>query len=119
LQVGGEQEAVTDPAPMDGVVTEQDWVHPAPTATTEGWDAVQVRGILLRTIPLFEFARELLPITSGHGRDYGLGGAFETEKSVCSDPAWPISREMFWMGPGFEEIKMMGGFFGQIRLFET
>ncbi len=65
LQVGGEQEAVMDPEPGNGVLSVQDCRHPAaPAPTTLGWDALHVKGTLLRTIPLFVFGREVLPIIS-------------------------------------------------------
>jgi hypothetical protein len=64
LQDGGEQEAVTEPAPGNGVEMAQDCKHPGATPTTLGWDALQVKGILLRTIPLFVLGKEVFPITS-------------------------------------------------------
>ena len=65
LQVGGEQEAVTDPGiRASGVVEPQDSRHPLGAAKTPGWDAVQVRGILLRTMPPLVFGKEVFPMTS-------------------------------------------------------
>ena len=64
LQPGGEQEAVTDPAPGKGVVIVQDCRQEEAALSTAGWDEVQVNGILLRTMSLLLFGRELFPITS-------------------------------------------------------
>jgi len=52
LQVGGVHEAVTEPEPAKGAESAQDCVHPAAAFNTAGWEALQVKGILLRTIPL-------------------------------------------------------------------
>jgi len=64
LQVGGEQEAVTDPAPGSGVLRAQDSMQPVASATTDGWDALQTRGILLSVTRVPESSKELFPITS-------------------------------------------------------
>jgi len=98
LQVGGEQEAVTDPAPGDEGVAVQDRVHPVLTGTTAGCEEVQVRGILLRTIPLPLLSRELLPITSVTVAMIVSEDPLVTENVVCCDPTWPNSSVMFWMG---------------------
>ena len=64
LQVGGEQEAVTDPAPDEGVESTQDSRQVPLTFNTVGWDAVQVRGILLRTTSPLVLGKEDLPMMS-------------------------------------------------------
>ena len=64
LQVGGVHEAVTEPEPAKGAERAQDCVHPEEAFNTPGWEALQVKGILLRTIPLKVLGKELLPITS-------------------------------------------------------
>src|SRR5215467_14911158 len=64
LQVGGLQEAVMEPPPGNAVAAVQDCVHPEPAFTTVGSDAVHVRGILLRVVPLELLGREVFPITS-------------------------------------------------------
>ena len=64
LQVGGEQDAVTDPAPGEGVERAQVCRHAAAVPTTPGCEALQVKGTLLRMIPLFVLGKDVLPITS-------------------------------------------------------
>jgi hypothetical protein len=64
LQVGGVHEAVTDPEPAKGAESVQDCVHPEAAFNTPGWEALQVKGILLRTTPLKVLGKELFPITS-------------------------------------------------------
>jgi hypothetical protein len=64
LQLGGVHAAVTEPEPAKGAESAQDSVHPEALFNTPGWEALQVRGILLRTIPLKVLGKELLPITS-------------------------------------------------------
>jgi hypothetical protein len=64
LQVGGEQEAVTEPDPGDGVERTQLWMHPVAVANTPGCEALQVRGILLSTIRPLTLGREVYPIKS-------------------------------------------------------
>src|SRR5579872_2910375 len=64
LHVGGEQEAVMVPAPGDTVVRAHVLVQDEPTFNTPGCEAVQVRGILLRTTPPLVFGKVLLPMTS-------------------------------------------------------
>lgn len=100
LQVGGEQEAVTDPDPGAGVVMAQDSEHPPGADNTPGWDEAHVRGILLRTIPPLVFGKEVFAMTS-----------VRTALTVCPVPlavtnvVWPdccvpasISRAMVWIG---------------------
>jgi hypothetical protein len=98
LQIGGEQDAVTEPAPGSGVETVQDSWQPVPTETEAGCDADQVRGILLRTLPFPTFCREVFPSTSVTVATRVSEVPLETEKFVCNDPAWPSSNVMFWMG---------------------
>src|ERR1019366_7997752 len=102
LQFGGEQEAVTDPEPANGVERAQDCRHPAAVPITAGWGALQGKGIFFRMIPLFLLGKELFPITSVR-----TAVAFceviplEVTKLVwlvCCDPARPTSRVMLWMG---------------------
>src|SRR5258708_3662993 len=64
LQVGGEQEAVTDPDPDDGVERPHDSWHPLGADNTPGCEALQVRGMLVRTIPPLVFGKEEFPMTS-------------------------------------------------------
>ena len=64
LQLGGEQDAVTDPEPGDGVEIVQDCRHVPVGVTTPGSVPVQVKGILVSTTPLFVFGREVLPMMS-------------------------------------------------------
>jgi len=109
LQVGGEQEAVTDPAPGDRVETAQDSMHPAPAAMTPGCDEVQVRGTLLRTIPLFVLGRELFPIASVIVAMTVSAVPLVTAKSVCCDPARPNSSATFWIGHVSKKSKTTGG----------
>ena len=101
LQVGGEQEAVTDPEPADGVDREQDCKHPPPVAITAGCDALQVKGILLRTTPLLVFGKELLPMMSVRTAVTVWAVPLEVTKvvwPVCWVPAGPSSRVMLWIG---------------------
>src|SRR5271157_2483406 len=109
LQVGGVQDAVTDPAPGDVVVTGQESVHAVPAATTAGCEAVQVRGILLRTIPPSVLGRELFPITSVTVAKTVSEVPLETAKEFCSDPGWPTSRIMFWMGQVSKKVRSLPG----------
>ncbi len=109
LQVGGEQEAVTDPAPAEGVEAVHESVQPVPREIAAGCDALQVSGILLNVTPLVVFARELLPITSVTVAITVCEVPLETAKLVCSDPAWPISRAMFWIGHVSKKSKTTGG----------
>src|SRR5208283_3631180 len=83
LQVGGEQEAVTDPAPGNGVLMAQDSVQPVASCTTAGWDAVQVRGILLRVTVVPESSKELFPITSVKIAFAVCAVPLEVTKLVC------------------------------------
>ena len=64
LQVGGEQEAVTDPAPGEGVESTQDSRQVPLAFNTAGWDADQVRGILPRTTSPLVLGNELFPMMS-------------------------------------------------------
>ena len=64
LQVGGEQEAVTEPEPANGVESPQDCRHPLAGCTTAGCDALQVNGILVRMSPLLVLGKELIPMMS-------------------------------------------------------
>src|SRR5580700_576823 len=65
LQVGGEHEAVTLAEPGVDRDRVQDWVHPeADTPMDPGCDEVQLRGILLSTIPPSVLGRELMPMMS-------------------------------------------------------
>jgi hypothetical protein len=64
LQDGGEQDALTAPDPGNEVVRVQDCRHPELAPTTTGCDAVQVREILLRTMPPLVLGKELLPMMS-------------------------------------------------------
>src|SRR5438552_12686284 len=101
LQVGGEQEAVTDPPPGSGVESEQDCWHPALTFRTPGCEALQVKGILLRTMPPVVLGRELFPMMSVTTAVAFCAVPFEVTKvvsSVCCDPLTPTSRETVWMG---------------------
>src|ERR1700737_4709192 len=101
LQGGGEQEAVTEPEPGEGVERVQDCRHPPPAAMTAGWDALQVKGILPRTTPLFVFGKELLPITSVRTAVAVWAVPLEVTKvvwPVCWVPAGPSSRVILWMG---------------------
>src|ERR1035437_3365529 len=101
LQVGGEQEAVTDPDPGKGVESAQDSKNPAPAANTPGWDALQVRGILLRTIPPLVLGKELFPITSVRTAVAFCEVPLVVTKVVWpvgGDPAAPSSSAMLWIG---------------------
>src|SRR5271169_2254611 len=101
LQVGGEQEAVTDPAPAEGVPTAQDSVQPVASCTTEGWVAVQVKGILLSVTCVPESSKELFPMTSVRTALAVCAVPLEVTKlvwPVCRDPAGPSSSVMFWIG---------------------
>jgi hypothetical protein len=65
LQIGGEHEAVTVAEPGVDRDRAQDCAHPvAGTAIDPGCDEVQLRGILLRTIPPSVLGRELMPMMS-------------------------------------------------------
>src|SRR5579864_474455 len=64
LHVGGVQEAVTDPDPGAGVVTEQVRSVHEVAATDVGREALQVSGILLSTGAPVLFGNELFPSTS-------------------------------------------------------
>src|ERR1700741_3396156 len=64
LQVGGEQDAVTEPDPACGVVSPQDCKHPLAGCTTAGSDALHVSGTFVRMSPLLVLGRELIPIMS-------------------------------------------------------
>src|SRR5216684_9221882 len=100
LQVGGEQAAVTVPEPGDGVERAQDSWHPVATDNTPGCDALQTRGILLRTMPPFVLGRELLPITSVRTAVAVSEAPLEATKVVwpdCCAPALPSSRERLWI----------------------
>src|ERR1039458_213495 len=61
---GWEQDALTAPDPGNEVVRVQDCRHPELAPTTTGCDAVQVREILLRTMPPLVLGKELLPMMS-------------------------------------------------------
>ena len=75
LQLGGEQDAVTEPEPGDGGVSVQDCVHAEAAGITWGCDAVQVSGILLSTTPPLVFNNDVFPITS-----------VKTAVTVCAVP---------------------------------
>jgi hypothetical protein len=64
LQVGGEQDAVTVPAPGDALLSSHVFVQLEETFSTLGREAVQVNGIFESTMPPLVFGRLLLPITS-------------------------------------------------------
>src|ERR1700683_4902309 len=106
LQVGGVQDAVIEPLPTDGVVIVQDSVQPLLVAMTAGCDEVQVSGILFRTTPFAVLGRELFPITSVRVATTVSEVPLAETKVFCSDPAWPTSRVMFWMGQVSKKSKM-------------
>ena len=98
LQVGGEQAAVTVPAPGDEVETAQDSEQLLPVGKTPGCEEVQVRGTLPRITAPLVLGRELFPITSVRVAITVCGVPLAVTKVVCPDPAVPTSRLMFWMG---------------------
>src|SRR5437868_1344419 len=59
-------------------------------------------------MPLFEFDRELLPITSVTVAKIVCEEPFETEKLVWSEPTWPTSSWIFWMGQVSKKSKTTG-----------
>jgi hypothetical protein len=64
LQLGGEQDAVTEPEPGDGVESVQDCKHVLVGVTTPGLLPLQVKGIFVSTTPLFVLGRDMLPMMS-------------------------------------------------------
>ena len=98
LQVGGEQDVVTVPAPTEGVETPQVIVQFAAVEITSGEDAVQVRGILLRTGPPFVFGREVMPAISVRMAVAFCEVPFDATKVVSPGrlvPAGPTCKVMF------------------------
>src|SRR5271166_885822 len=100
LQLGGEQEAVTDPDPGNGVEREQLCRHPEALANTPGRDALQVREILLSTIPPLTLGKEVCPITSVSTAVTVCELPFAVTKVVwldCCTPE-PSSSTTLWIG---------------------
>src|SRR5260370_25652810 len=62
LQVGGEQEAVTEPEPGKGVESTQDCRHPAGAPTTAGCGELPVEGGFVRRNSLFRFGEEMFSL---------------------------------------------------------
>src|SRR5271169_1331750 len=101
LQLGGEQDAVTDPDPGNGVERTQEFVHPVPVDNTPGWDALQVNGIALRTTAPFVLGNELLPITSVRTAVAFCEVPLEVTNvvwPVCWVPVAPTSSAMLRIG---------------------
>jgi hypothetical protein len=76
-------------------------MHPEPGASTPGWEALQVRGILLRTMPPLVLGKEVFPITSVRTAVAFSELPLEVTKVVwvvCCDPARPTSSERLWIG---------------------
>ena len=100
MQVGGEQEAVTDPDPGNGVERVQLCRHPDAEANTPGCEALQVREILLRTIPPLTLGNEVCPITSVSTAVTACVLPFAVTKVVWSDCCTPepSSSATLWIG---------------------
>src|ERR1700722_579866 len=98
LQVGGEHDAVTAPAPGEGVDSEQLSMQDVLAATTPGWLDDQVRGMLLSCGLPVVLGRLTVPMTSVNVATTFCGVPLVMEKDVCCEPTSPTSSVMFWMG---------------------
>ena len=97
LQLGGVHDAVIVAEPADEVVNAQDNVQLVPVPITGEWEEVQVRGVLLRTIPPSVFGRELLPMMSTTVANTVCADVvpLAAENVVRPDPTAPSSSAMF------------------------
>jgi len=123
LQVGGVQEAVTEPAPGPGVLIEQLSPVHAEAATARGSEALQVSGILLKTGAPVLFSNELFPSTSVTIAVVGCAVPLLAVKLVCplSTPLGDSCSVMLWMGQVSKksQTRLGSGVFCRKALLET